>query len=95
MSAQAEIAAAITTADAVRASGKPHRRDGSIDCGGQQRPLAGFKLTTGLIFRRWVVGVSSRLPDRRGAIARAIFGRSPAQLTEYTADWVVYRVHPA
>lgn len=38
MSAQAEIAAAITTADAVRASGKPHRRDGSIDCGASSAP---------------------------------------------------------
>lgn len=49
MSAQAEIAAAITTADAVRASGKPHRRDGSIDCGASSA-LAGFKLTTGAHF---------------------------------------------
>lgn len=50
MSAQAEIAAAITTADAVRASGKPHRRDGSINCGASSAPSPGSNLRRGSFF---------------------------------------------
>lgn len=79
MSAQAEIAAAITTADAVRASGKPHRRDGSIDCGASSAPRRVQTYDGGSFFAGGLSGfhhdcqiVEAPLPARFWKIARTV-----------------------